>query len=73
MVGNRFDLIMGRIGLGIIFVNILYFLVMKDHPLLAAREVISSSLWAQIFYGIITIFACYAIVDRILFGIRGEK
>ncbi len=72
-MGKRLDLIMGRIGLSTTFLNILYFLIMTDHPILAARETICSSVWAQIFYGFLAISACYAITDRILFGVIGDK
>jgi len=72
-MGNRFDLMMGRMCLSTILLNILYFLIMKDHPLLAAREVISYSWVASICYTVLGVFACYAIVDRILFGVRGDK
>ena len=72
-MGKRFDWIMGRIGLSTILLNVLYFLVMKDHPVLDAREAISSSLLAGISYAILGISACYAIADRILFGVRGKK
>lgn len=72
MNAKKFDKFTGRIGLSCLMIVFLFLGITEDHPILALREILNSTA-GFIWFGLCAIPACYAIVDRVLFGIRGDK
>lgn len=72
MKAKNIEYFLGRIALCCLMTSALYLLIVSDHPVLYARDILKQPV-ALVWFCILSISACYIVIDRIFLGKFGVQ